>query len=66
MTINSTSRPLALNVPQSLAAKSGNAVIVKPALEMRTLARLSWLEACDTSKMITARAVSARAIIECR
>src|SRR6266545_2935129 len=45
MTINSTSRPFALNTPQSLAAKSGSAVIVKPALEMRTLARLSWLAA---------------------
>jgi hypothetical protein len=45
ITISSTSKPLALKTPQSLAARSGKAVIVKPALEMRTLARLSWLAA---------------------
>jgi hypothetical protein len=39
MMINSASKPLALNLPQSLAAKSGNAVMVNPALEMRILAR---------------------------
>jgi hypothetical protein len=45
MTMISTSNPLALNTPQSRAAINGNAVIVKPALEMRTLVRLSWLAA---------------------
>ena len=41
MTINSTSKPFALNTPQSFAASSGKAVMVKPALEMRTLVRRS-------------------------
>ena len=40
--MTSISRPLAVNVPHSLAANSGNAVIVKPALEILSLARRSW------------------------
>ena len=52
MTMISTSRLLALKVPQSRAAKSGSAVIVKPALEMRTLVRLSWLDAAGEVRMI--------------
>src|SRR5262245_22713347 len=43
MTINSTSKPLAVNTPQSLAANSGNAVIVKPALEIRIFDQRSSL-----------------------
>ena len=53
MTINSTSSQSALNTRQSFAAKSGNAVIVKPALEMRILARLSWLAAGRTLRKIS-------------
>ena len=44
MTMISTSRPLALNVPQSRAANSGSAVMVRPALEILTLVRFSWLD----------------------
>ena len=45
MTISSTSRPLAVNIPQSLAANSGKAVIVKPALEILTFGALvlGWM-----------------------
>src|SRR5687768_14119129 len=42
MTMSSTSTPLAPKTPQSLAASRGSAVIVNPALEIRTLARRSW------------------------
>jgi hypothetical protein len=43
------SSPLAAKTPQSLAANSGNAVIVKPALEILALTRRSWASV-DTGK----------------
>ena len=52
MTMISTSRPLALNVPQSRAAKSGSAVMVRPALEILTLVRFSWLDAVGALRII--------------
>src|SRR5437870_13278557 len=45
MTINSTSIPFAVKIPQSFAAKSGKAVIVKPAFDILTFERRSWLPA---------------------
>src|SRR5581483_496572 len=39
--MTSISSPLALNSPQSLAASSGSAVMVKPALEILSLGRRS-------------------------
>lgn len=56
MTMISTSSPLALNVPQSRAANSGNAVIVKPALEILTLVRFCWLDAVCALRRISNRA----------
>jgi hypothetical protein len=39
------SNPLAVKTPQSFAANSGKAVIVKPALEILALTRRSWASA---------------------
>jgi hypothetical protein len=55
MTMISTSRPFAAKVPQSRAANNGSAVIVKPALGMRTLIRLSWLWATPRLMPISAK-----------
>jgi hypothetical protein len=43
------SSPLAAKTPQSFAANSGKAVIVKPALEILALTRRSWASV-DTGK----------------
>src|SRR3972149_2769134 len=40
--IISMSKPLAVKPPHSLAARSGRAVMVKPALEILAFARCSW------------------------
>ncbi|MBI2531155.1 MAG: hypothetical protein HYW03_02895 [Deltaproteobacteria bacterium] len=42
MRITSTSKPLAVKRPHSLAAKSGRAVMVNPALEILAFTRWSW------------------------
>jgi hypothetical protein len=39
------SNPFAAKTPQSLAANSGKAVMVKPALEILALTRRSWASA---------------------
>src|SRR5574341_623600 len=44
---------VALKTPQSRAAKSGSAVIVKPALEILALMRLSWLVAWGLLRIIS-------------
>ena len=49
MRMTSISSPLAVNSPQSLAARSGRAVMVKPALEILSLARRSWANPFETS-----------------
>ena len=43
--MTSMSNPLAAKTPQSFAANSGKAVIVKPALEILALTRRSWASA---------------------
>ena len=57
MTMISMSRPLALNVPQSRAANSGSAVMVRPALEILTLVRFSWLDPVGALRMIRISAI---------
>ena len=44
------SNPLAVKMPQSFAANSGKAVMVKPALEILALTRRSWASA-DTARV---------------
>src|SRR5215471_741241 len=58
MTINSTSSPLAAKIPQSFAAKRGNAVMVKPAFDILILGRRSWLAAKVVSNPISPRTIT--------
>src|SRR3990172_115502 len=54
--IISISKPLAVKTPHSLAAKSGRAVMVKPALEILALARCSWAANAGRASKTTSRA----------